>query len=174
MSTSIFPASARIVDIASFTEALLVTSISTTLICVEWLSNSAFTLAFLPLGLRIVANTLLPLSAKSFAAFRPNPLLLPVMITFFILINNNFLKSKHSVIVCQSFGRYFLNHVPMFYDFPFFHSEQVIKSVFLATIPFTFAYGKYEITFTQHFMDFGVFKHIVLRSEILYCFHYAG
>jgi NAD(P)-dependent dehydrogenase (short-subunit alcohol dehydrogenase family) len=84
MSTSIFPASARIVDIASFTEASLVTSISTTLMLAEWFSNSAFTLAFFPLGLRIVAYTLLPFSAKSLAAFKPNPLLLPVMMVFFI------------------------------------------------------------------------------------------
>jgi hypothetical protein len=62
----------------------------------------------------------------------------------------------------------------MFYDFTVFHSEQVVKCVFFTTIPFTFAYCKHEVAFTQYFMDFGVFKHIVLRSEILYCFHYAS
>jgi hypothetical protein len=30
----------------------------------------------------------------------------------------------------QTFGRYFLNHIPMFYDFTVFHSEQIVKCVF--------------------------------------------
>jgi hypothetical protein len=68
----------------------------------------------------------------------------------------------------QTFGWYFLNHIPMFYDFTVFHSEQIVKHVFFTTIQFAFAYGQNKVPFAQNFVEFGVFEnYIVGRGKIL-------